>query len=133
MQHVKAFSLIGCLAILCIFLVPKAKGDPFDQKTIVTFSRPVEIPGTVLPAGTYVFRLLDSVMYENVVQVLSGDEHKVLDTFLAIPDYRLKPMAKTVISFEERAAGVPKAIKEWFYPGNSYGEKFVYPKPSALS
>ena len=51
---------------------------------------------------------------------------------LAIPDYRLKPTGKTVITFDERAANSPEAIKAWFYPGDNYGQEFVYPKPRAV-
>jgi len=36
---------------------------------VVTFSGPVEIPGKALPAGTYVFKLLDSQGNRNIVQV----------------------------------------------------------------
>ena len=41
-----------CCAVL-LWLVP-AGADQWDKKTIVTFSSPVELPGVVLPAGTYV-------------------------------------------------------------------------------
>ena len=37
-----------------------------------------------------------------------------------------------MITFEERAANSPEAIKAWFYPGDNYGQEFVYPKPRAV-
>ena len=40
-------------------LIPLANADEWDQKTTFTFSGPVEIPGQVLQAGTYVFKLAD--------------------------------------------------------------------------
>lgn len=48
------------------------------------------------------------------------------------PDYRLQPTSKTIVTFEERPAGSPMAIKAWFYPGKNFGSEFVYPKPKAI-
>jgi len=114
-------------------IVQRAGADDFDQKTVFTFSGPVEIPGQVLSAGTYVFKLADSSSDRNIVQVFNKDETNLYGTFLAIPDYRIKPAGKTIITFEERPAGSPEAVKAWFYPGENYGRDFVYPKPKATA
>src|SRR5271167_3565753 len=107
-------------------------GD-WDQKTVFTFSGPVEVPGQVLLPGTYVFRLANSPADRNIVQVFNKDENHLYGTFLAIPDYHVKPADKTIITFEERPVGSPEAIKAWFYPGENYGHDFVYPKPRAVA
>src|SRR5580704_9545782 len=114
-------------------IVQRAAADDFDQKTVFTFSGPVEIPGQVLSAGTYVFKLADSSSDRNIVQVFNKDESHLYGTFLAIPDYRLKPADKPIITFEERPIGTPEAVKAWFYPGQNYGHDFVYPKPKAVA
>ena len=62
------------------------------------------------------------------MQIYNADQNKQIATILAIPDYRLKPSDKTVITFEEREANSPPAVKAWFYPGDNYGQEFVYPK-----
>jgi hypothetical protein len=104
----------------------------------VTFSGPVEIPGVhlkgwgVLPAGTYVFKILDSQSDRHIVQIFNQDETTIYATILAIPNYRLKATDKTVITFRERAAGEPEALRAWFYPGRNWGEEFVYPKAKAM-
>jgi hypothetical protein len=108
------------------------KADAWDKATTVTFSGPVEIPGQVLSAGTYVFKLLDTPGSRNVVQIFNANQTKLYATVLAIPDSRLKPTGKTVITFEERAANAPEAIQAWFYPGDNFGQEFVYPKPKAV-
>src|ERR1700757_4647396 len=95
-------------------MIPLATAGEWDQKTIFTFSGPVEIPGQVLPAGTYVFKLANSPSDRNIVQVFSKDERHLFATFLAIPDYRLQPAGKTIITFEERPAGSPEAVRAWF-------------------
>ena len=86
----------------------------------------------VLPAGQYVFKLLDSLSNRNIVQVLNAEENQVYATILAIPHYRMTPADKTVILFEERSGDQPQAIHAWFYPGENYGQEFVYPKRRAL-
>src|SRR5579862_88183 len=118
--------------------IPSAMADDWNRKTTVTFSAPVEIPGVhlagwgVLPAGTYVFKILDSQSDRHIVQIFSKDEKTVYATILAIPNYRLKSTDKTVMTFRERPAGQPEALRAWFYPGRNWGEEFVYPKAKAI-
>jgi hypothetical protein len=123
-------SLVG-LCILGAMLSP-AKADQGDQKTIFTFSDPVEVPGRVLDAGTYVFTVMDVQGDRDIVQVSNKRGDKLYGTFLTIPDYRAKPTGKPVITFDERAANSPEAVKVWFYPGETYGHEFVYPKAKAV-
>jgi hypothetical protein len=98
----------------------------------------VEIPGVhlvgwaVLPAGTYVFKILDSQSDRHIVQIFNADETMIYATILAIPNYRLKATDKTVVTFTERPAGEPEALRAWFYPGRNWGEEFVYPKARAV-
>src|SRR5580698_3487607 len=126
------------LALLAATFVTSASADDWNRKTVVTFSGPVEIPGVhlqgwgVLPAGTYVFKILDSKSDRHIVQIFSADEKTVIATILAIPNYRLKATDKTVISFSERPAGEPEALRAWFYPGKNWGDEFVYPKSRAI-
>ncbi len=114
-------------------LLPQAKADAWNEKTIFTFTGAVEIPGQVLPAGTYVFKLADSASDRNIVEVYNKKENHLYGLFLAIPDYHLRPSGKPIITFEERAAGAPEAVRGWFYPGDNYGHEFVYPKVRALA
>ena len=127
-----------CMALATAMLAPSAKADEWDRKTLITFSGPVEIPGVhlagwgVLPTGTYVFKILDSASDRHIVQIFSKDELTIYATILAMPNYRLKATDKTVMTFRERPAGQPEALRAWFYPGHNWGEEFVYPKAKAL-
>jgi len=129
---------VFCLALTSAVFSPAAKADEWNRKTVMTFSGPVEIPGVhlkgwgVLPAGTYVFKILDSQSDRHIVQIFNKDETQVFATILAIPNYRLKVTDKTVVTFRERPAGEPEALRAWFYPGRNYGEEFVYPKARAM-
>ena len=131
MQHLKTLVLIGCLVLLGASIVPRAKADE-HQGTILTFDEPVQLPGIVLPAGSYVFKLVIPMLDHGVVQVSNSDGSKMLATVLAIPNYSLKAPEHTTVTFEKRAADAPKAIKAWFYPGDPWGQEFVYPKTSAV-
>jgi hypothetical protein len=126
------------MALISAVLVPGAKADDWNRKTVVTFGHPVEIPGVhlagwgVLPAGTYVFKILDSQSDRHIVQIFNKEETTIYATILAIPNHRLKATDKTVITFSERPAGQPEALRAWFYPGRTSGEEFVYPKAKAI-
>jgi hypothetical protein len=133
----------GTAAAICGFMafglglvpagfVPKAVADTWDKKTVVTFNAPVEVPGKVLPPGTYVFKLLNSASNRNIVQIFDKDEKQLYATILGVPDYRLMPADKPVIQFEERPSNNPEAIKAWFYPDDVYGIQFVYPHDQAV-
>jgi hypothetical protein len=124
--------MILAIGFGALALLPAAKADLRNQKTVLTFSEPVEIPGQILPAGTYVFKLADTHAHRHIVQIFDKSQTKVFGTFIAVPDYRLHSSDKTIIRFEERAAGSPQAIKAWFYPGRNYGHEFVYPKNRAV-
>jgi hypothetical protein len=135
----KVVPTVFCAALIGAAFSPNVKADDWNQKTVVTFSGPVETPGVhiegwaVLPAGTYVFKLLDSKSDRHIVQIFNQDETVLYTTVLAIPNYRLKATGKTVITFRERPVGEPEALRAWFYPGNNFGQEFVYPKEKALA
>ncbi|HYM11392.1 MAG TPA: hypothetical protein VEU62_11705 [Bryobacterales bacterium] len=123
--------ILAVLGLALLFAAIPAAADQWDKKTIMTFNAPVEIPGMVLPAGTYVFKLADSSANRHVVQVFNEEQDHIYATILAIPNYRLKPTGETVVEFGERAADTPPAVKAWFYPADNFGQEFVYPKARA--
>jgi hypothetical protein len=124
-----------CLTVLCVLAAPKAKADDWNRKTVITFSGPVEVPGSgaqILPAGTYVFKVTDSLSDRHIVQIFNQDETHVFTTILAIPRSRVKRTNETVITFRERPAGEPPALRTWFYPGRVTGDEFVYERSKAI-
>jgi hypothetical protein len=120
-------SLLAVLAVSCVGVaVPRtAAADEWNKETVLTFSRDVEIPGKVLPAGKYVFRLADSASNRHVVQVFD-QAGRILATIFTIPAARLSATDDTRVTFEEQPAGAPFPIKKWYYPGNLNGEEFIY-------
>jgi len=132
----KPFGFALGVVMLCMMVSSIASAQQgWDKKTRVTFNAPVEIPGIsaqVLPAGTYVFRLNGSVADRHIVQIFNSDESHLIANILAIPNWRLRPTDKTVMTFSERRVGEPQAIRAWFYPGDNFGQEFVYPKKVAV-
>lgn len=119
----KRISMVAaCFAML--FLATGAKANEWDMRTTITFSQAVELPGIVLPAGTYVFKLANIPGRPDVVQVFNADENRLMTTIIGLPDLRTKATAKPYIGLEERPAGTPTAILEWFYPGDVTGVAF---------
>src|ERR1700687_4098752 len=135
MKRIKFVAMLCCFVFVALAIAPGIKADNQDKKTVLTFSEPFEVPGVdaqILPAGTYVFKIFDSWSDRNIVQIFNADETHLFTTILAIANYRLKATDKTVMTFGERPAGQPEAIKAWFYPGQTWGQEFVYPKKRAI-
>ena len=123
----KMFTGMICLMLLGgTFFVPKGRADESDRKTIVTVNQPIQVPGKVLPAGTYVFKLLDSNNLTLVAIYDAGQMH-LITTVQGIPDVRTETPDKAILQLEERPSGQPEALKAWFYPGDNFGVGFVYP------
>jgi LPXTG-motif cell wall-anchored protein len=111
---------------------PALAQEPIDSRTTFTFNAPVELPGVTLPPGTYVFRFVDATTGRKVMQVLAKDDsNKTYGLFLTINAQRPKPSDDAELRFLETPAGKPAAVKTWWYPGNSTGREFIYPKEQA--
>jgi hypothetical protein len=111
----------------------QAQGGPLDSRTEFTFNQPVELPGVTLPPGTYIFRFVDATTGRKVMQVQAKDASgKTYGLFLTISAQRPQPSDDAELRFIETPAGQPAAVKTWWYPGNTIGREFIYPKSQAL-
>jgi hypothetical protein len=129
-QKLKVFVLF-LLALAALSVANVAKADTWNKATKITFPEPVEVSGTVLQSGTYWFQLMDSPANRNIVQIWNEDRTQLIRTILTIPNRRLQPTGDTVVKFAERPSGTPEAVKAWFYPGDNFGQEFVYPETRA--
>ncbi len=87
--------------LLFVGYLPLAHADEWDKTTKVTFKEPVQV------------------------------HTSLITTVLAIPNQRLEPAGKTILTYDERPADQPMALAAWFYPGDNFGQEFVYPKAEA--
>jgi hypothetical protein len=127
-RFVVAMASVGLLGIA---LAPSSRADEWNKLTKMTVNEPIQVPNKVLPAGTYVVKLLDSPSDRHIVQIFNADQTQLETTILAIPNYRIQPTGKTVFTFWETPPGQPKALRAWFYPGDNFGQEFAYPKSAA--
>lgn len=128
----KLLPLALAVAFVGITAVSSASAQTnLNQRTVLTFSQPVEVPGKVLPAGTYTFELNDSMANRHIVQIFDASGTKIVALVLAVPSRRAVATGETVVNFAEVAAGQPQALRLWFYPGQTVGREMVYPKARA--
>jgi len=128
MHKVQLYTAL-CTAVIGLSVVaPSAIADEHDKKTIVTITEPLEVPGAVLQPGKYVFKLVESSNDRHIVIIKNERENHTYATIFAIPNYKVRRTGKTEISLWETPAGQPKALRAWFYPGDNFGQEFLYPK-----
>jgi hypothetical protein len=143
------------IAALSLVLVPKSSASIFEERTLLTFNQPVEIPGQILPPGSYVFKVVDNIMQNrNLIMVTNADETNSYGIFMTVPaclDACIKTtLDKPIVKWAERPAGQPQAIAAWWYPGWNYptpnedkprfiagygsdGHAFIYPKRKVVA
>jgi hypothetical protein len=126
MRSFRAVQIALCAAMLCAALGPSAGADNWDRKTTVNFSAPVEIPGQVLPPGTYVFKLVKLPDSRNVVQIQNEDQSFTFATLQTVSTWRTYPANRTHFLFDERSGDQPEALRTWYYPGDTRGLDFIY-------
>jgi hypothetical protein len=102
-----------------------------SERTFLTFSSAVEMPGVTLQPGTYVFKLADTPT-RNVVQVFDNEEKNIIGQWLFVQAERPQVSGETVVMFKEQPAGTTPAVQYWYFPGERIGKEFIYPKDQAL-
>jgi hypothetical protein len=137
MSSIRKVALACVTAAMVSISMNAAAQGPRNQDTFFTFSQAVELPKTTLPAGTYFFQLMDSDSNRHIVKVMSQDRKQLHATLLAIPYYSNdRPSDEPQVRFLEtpaaNGAAATNAIKIWFYPGNTVGHEFIWPRDRAL-
>ena len=108
-----------------------ASADQWNKLTRLDIDETIQVPGATLSPGKYVVKLADSPSNRHIVRFFNEDQSKVLATVLAVPNQRMEPSGDTQLGWYETPAGEPPALRSWFYPGDTFGQQFVYPKEQA--
>jgi hypothetical protein len=127
MEINKSYIAVGLIIALSLFFGLAAHADEADESTTITFSQPIQIPGRVLPAGTYVFKLAGTDDL-NAVQVFNADRTVLYASLQTIATDRPEPTDHTVVALAEQGAGQPDVLLKWFYPGRETGKELLYPQ-----
>ena len=133
MNHRRVFVIVFALILGLSISARLAHADEWNQEIKATFTEPVEVPGQVLPAGTYVFVLADHVSNRDIVQIFSEDRSVLYATVLAVHTERPEASNTALFTFAERRSSMPQAIHAWFYPGSKTGHEFIYTENEAHS
>jgi hypothetical protein len=126
----KSKAIIGVALgiIISSVMSAPARADVSNQQTKLTFSQPVQIPGRILPAGTYWFVLADNLASRDVVEIFSEDRTKEYATLYTVPTEQSNPPDDTLLTFaQDESKGTP-ALIGWTYPGEMTGHEFIYSK-----
>lgn len=112
---------VGCAPPL------SAAANSWDEFTYITFTAPVEIPGHALPAGTYLFQVADIWSNQDTIEIYTADKSKLIAIVHTLPVYQFEPLPQsTIVTFDERPANTPIALREWFPRNQRWGHRFVY-------
>ena len=122
----KLYIAIGMLIALGLFLELVAHASELIEQTRITFGAPVQIPGQVLPAGTYTFQQADSEDNPDIIQIFDADGTRVIATLKTVPAERLDPFADVAITLASAGTGNPDYLVNWFYPHRLIGHRFVF-------
>ena len=130
MRSFRSLPIAICAAVLFLALGPSvrnSRAEEWDRKTVVNFSVAVEIPGQILPPGTYVFKLVNLADTRNVVEIQNEDQSFTFATLQTVNTWRSRPTNQTRFLFDERSGDQPEALQTWYYPGDTRGLDFIYP------
>lgn len=125
-------TLVCAAAALSGLAAIRAHADSWDKRTILTVDSTIQVRDTVLPPGKYVMKLYDSPSQRHVVQIFNEDQSRIIDTVMAIPTQRMQPTGDSTFTFWETPAGHARALRAWYYPGDTIGNEFPYPKNPKL-
>lgn len=117
-------------AVAAVATGAAAQQTNVSERTFLTFSSAVEMPGLTLQPGTYVFKLADTPS-RNVVQVWDQDEKNMLGHWLFVQAERPEVSEDTVVMFRETREGATPAVQYWYFPGEKVGKEFIYPREQA--
>src|SRR5260370_8281044 len=109
MNLLKTFAAFG-LMLTFFLLLPVARASESDQATKITFDQAVQIPGRVLPAGTYWFVLPNDISQHFLVHIYTSDQTVLVTPLLTASAEREKPTDNTEITFAEGHPLPPAAI-----------------------
>ena len=124
---------IGVIALAVGATAPRAQAGELNEWTklsIITVNEPVQVSDAVLQPGKYILRVLDSEGDRHTVQIFNGTQSHLVDTVFAYSKQRLweQRTSKQQFTFWETPPGTAKALRAWFYPGDTVGQEFPYPK-----
>lgn len=126
-MRVKKIAIVASL-VLSGLMAGTVRASEEDQAIRVNFSKEVQIPGHVLPAGTYYFVIMNTGD-RKTVRITNEDGTRTIAMVQTINRERWQGTSGTEFTLAEGRGVEPEAVIAWFYPGRTTGHEFVYPAP----
>jgi hypothetical protein len=126
--------VIGAVALASIggAAALHARNQDAAPSARITFSQSVEVPGRILPPGTYNILLVQHGLRRDTVQFSSSDGAYNYVTNEARPVRMKSPATEALATLAPAADGKGEALMRFVFAGNRSGEKFVYAHETAL-
>ena len=117
---------IAFAAVALSLVAVAAHAWGFSHENRLKFSRPVALPGIVLPAGTYSFDVASPTALD-VVVVRGADRGKVFYMGFTRTISRPRNMSSAIpVAFGEASAHEAPPIAAWYEVGDTTGHEFIY-------
>jgi len=109
-------------AVLCLVFVLTCSGTVIAQSrlTNATFSGPVQLPGVLLPAGSYRF----SVASDRRSVVVSNSDNRIVTTLVVVPVTR-STVGETITMLPAVGGAAPE-VTALYSGGGTTGVRFVH-------
>ena len=120
--------IAGFIIAFVLILELAAHADEDNQLTSISFSEAVQVPGRILPAGTYQFVLANNEANRDIVWIFNADRTQLFATVQTVPTERTRETNGTSITLAQGQDAQPAALVTWFYPGMDTGHEFIYSK-----
>jgi len=82
------------------FIAPGVRADEYKQLTYVTFSGAVQVPGAMLPAGTYTFKLADPSRRSSGDQIWNKENVAPVRDPAHDPNQRMEPADNPIVAVQ---------------------------------
>jgi hypothetical protein len=120
------------LILALIGLAGSARAQFWQRdKSTLSVTNAVRVPGAVLQPGTYAIRVVDSAYDRNIVQITSPDGNQIYATIIGTPDEHTTSRPNTEFVFYQDADGKPIALRSWWAGDERFGQDFLYSSEEA--
>jgi len=123
--------LAGAFLLASSLNATVARADDSAKQATVTIQAPQQVPGSVLPRGTYIFKQTGAQSGWLIVQIYSNDGSALVTTVLAYPNPKLASNGQNVVTYPANGSGSIPAMEGIVFTGDSTVEQFAYPKTAA--
>jgi hypothetical protein len=131
MKMAKSGWLLGIIGLAASLAAPAMRADDSVRQATVTIQSPEQVPGSVLPAGTYVFKQTGMQSGWAIVQIYSKDGSALVTTILAYPNAQVASDGQNCVVYPAIASGSVRAVEGIVFAGDSTVEQFAYPRATA--